>query len=138
MSVIIYVHISGEKLQAVEEMLKQTEGASDWFGFGSAWMSESVSLQPIRNLYLFSPNLGSYSTVGPNGEASILKVIPVSAPPGSMILDQVVAGNDYLECGKQTLRTLEFQLKDVRGNFVSLHRRDLSFSLAFDIVPEGR
>ena len=55
-----------------------------------------------------------------------------------MILDQVVAGNDYLECGKQTLRTLEFQLKDVHGNLVSFHRSNLSFSLVFDIVPEGR
>ena len=120
------------------EMLKQSEGASDWFGFGSPWVSESVSLQPIRNLYLYSPNLGSYSTVGPNGEASILKVIPVSAPPGSMILDQVVAGNDYLDCGRQTLRTLEFQLKDVHGNLVPFHGSNLSFSLVFDVVSEGR
>ena len=29
MSVIIYVHISGEQVQAVEEMLKQTEEDAD-------------------------------------------------------------------------------------------------------------
>ena len=62
----------------------------------------------------------------------------MSAPPGSMILDQVVAGNDYIECGKHTLRILEFQLKDVHGNLVPFHGSNLSFSLVFDIVPEGR
>ena len=55
-----------------------------------------------------------------------------------MILGQVVAGSEYLECGRQTLRTLEFQLKDVHGNLVPFLGSNLSFSLAFDIVPEGR
>ena len=33
---------------------------------------------------------------------------------------------------------LEFQLKDVHGNLVPFHGSNLSFSLVFDIVPEGR
>ena len=51
-----------------------------------------------------------------------------------MIFDQVTASNDYLDCSRQTLRTLEFQLKDVHGNLVPLHGSNLSFSLVFDLL----
>jgi len=115
-------------------MLKQTEGTSATQGYSTPWTSGTLNLQPIRSVYLYSPNLGSFHTLGPNGEASILKAIPVSAPPNHMIFDQVLAGNDYLDCSKQTLRTLEFQLKDVYGNLVPMHGSHWSFSLVFDVV----
>ena len=116
------------------EVLKQTVGVSAAIPFGTPWTSEVISLQPIRSVYLYSPNVGSFHTIGPNGEASIIKVIPVTAGPGYMIFDQVTASNDYLDCSRQTLRTLEFQLKDVHGNLVPLHGSHLSFSLVFDII----
>jgi len=116
------------------DMLKQTEGNATVHGYGSPWTSGVISLQPIRSLYLYSPNLGSFHTIGPTGEASIIKVIPVTAGPNHMIFNQVMSGNDYLDCSRQSLRTLEFQLKDVYGNLVPLHGSHLSFSLVFDIV----
>jgi len=116
------------------DMLKQTEGSAATHGHGNPWTSGVISLQPIRSLYLYSPNLGSFHTLGPSGEASIIKAIPVTAGPNHMIFDQVMSGNDYLDCSKQTLRMLEFQLKDVHGNLVPLHGSHLSFSLVFDIV----
>ena len=116
------------------EVLKQTEGVSAAIAYGTTWTSEVISLQPIRSVYLYSPNLGSFHTMGPTGEASIIKVIPVTAGPGFMIFDQVTASNDYLDCSRQTLRTLEFQLKDVHGNLVPLHGSHLSFSLVFDVL----
>ena len=116
------------------EVLKQTEGLGASIPHGTSWFSEVISLQPIRSVYLYSPNLGSFHTIGPTGEASIIKVIPVTAGPGFMIFDQVTASNDYLDCSRQTLRTLEFQLKDVHGNLVPLHGSHLSFSLVFDLL----
>lgn len=116
------------------EMLKQTEGVSAVIPHGTSWYSGVISLHPIRSVYLYSPNLGSYHTFGPNGEASIIKVIPVSAGPGFMIFDQVVSSNDYLDCSRQTLRTLEFHLRDVNGNLVPLHGSHLSFSIVFDVL----
>ena len=115
-------------------ILKQTEGTSSTIPYGTAWRSEVISLQPIRSVYLYSPNLGSFHTMGPNGEASIIKAIPVTAGPSFMIFDQVTSSNDYLDCSRQTLRTLEFQLKDVNGNLVPLHGSHLSFSLVFDVL----
>ena len=37
------------------------------------FVSPSIDLQPIKNIYLYSPNIGSYNTIGPRGERSILK-----------------------------------------------------------------
>ena len=93
-----------------------------------------LSLQPVRTIYLYSPNLGGYNTIGPNGERSILKAIPVTAGPGFMIFDQGLAGNDYLDCSRQTIRTLEFQLKDHRGNAIPFHGSNLSLSVIFDLM----
>ena len=44
-----------------------------------------LNLQPIRNLYLHSPNLGSFQTLGARGEQTIIKKIPVSSNQGEMI-----------------------------------------------------
>ena len=117
-------------------MLKQSEGASSLYQLGAPWISGVLSLQPIRSLYLYSPTLGNFETIGPNGERSILKAIPVTAGPNYMIFDNTMAGNDYLDCSRQSLRTLEFQLKDVHGNLVNFHGSNLSFSLIFDVLPE--
>ena len=93
-----------------------------------------LSLEPVRTIYLYSPNLGNYSTIGPNGERSILEAIAVTAGPGFMIFDQRLAGNDDLDCSCQTIRTLEFQLKDHRGNAIPFHGSILIFSIIFDVM----
>jgi len=117
------------------EILKQTEGVS---AASASWTSEAISLEPIRSVYLYSPNLGSFHAIGPNGEASIIKAIPVTTRPNNMIFEPVMSGTDCLDCSRQTLRTLEFQLKDVGGNQVPLHGSHLSFSIVFDVLDARR
>ena len=41
-----------------------------------------LMLTPIRNIYMRSPNLSSFNTIGPDGSASIIKKIAVNVPPG--------------------------------------------------------
>ena len=53
-----------------------------------------------------------------------------------MIIDKSSSQHDYLECGKTTLRTLEFNLKDAKGRLVPLHHANVSFSLVFSIKSE--
>ena len=91
-----------------------------------------VDLQPIKNVYMYSPNLGTFTTIGPNKERSIIKKIPVSASNNQMIFDNVTSSSDYLDCSRQTLKTLEFQLKDVHGNIIPLHSSHVSFSIVFE------
>ena len=91
-----------------------------------------LNLQPVRNIYMRSPNISSFNTIGANGESSIIKKIPVSSNYGDMIFNNVTAANDFLDCSNQTWRTLEFHLLDVNSNYINLHGSNISFSLIMD------
>ena len=41
--------------------------------------------------------------------------------------------NDYLDCSRQTLKTIDFLLRDVNNNTINLHGDKLSLSIVFDI-----
>ena len=95
--------------------------------------NKHLNLQPIRNLYLHSPNLGSFQTLGARGEQTIIKKIPVSSNQGEMIFQDYNPGAvDMLDCSKQTLRQLEFRLTNVDGFVVPLHGNHCSFSIVFN------
>ena len=92
-----------------------------------------LNLQPIRNLYLHSPNLGSFQTLGARGEQTIIKKIPVSSNQGEMIFSDYNPGSaDMLDCSKQTLRQIEFRLTNVDGLEVPLNSNHCSFSIVFN------
>ncbi len=97
-----------------------------------------MNLSPINNIYLSSPNLGTFTTLSPTGSMNVIKKIPVSADWGYMIIDRVVSQHDYLECGAQNLRTLEFNLRDAKGNYIPLHGENISFSIVFSTQLEDR
>ena len=97
----------------------------------SPYVSEYVNLNPIRNLYITSGNLGSYNTMSVSGERGVIKKVPVRSNFNEMIYDDAVLGIDYLDCSKQSLSRLEFQLKDVYGNIINLHGHHWSCSLIF-------
>ena len=98
---------------------------------GNPFVSSYVDMFPIRNIYIVSPNLGNFNTISCSGESGIIKKVPVSSGYNEMVFDQVVLGSDYLDCSKQTLRRLEFKLKDVFGNIINLNDNHCSFSIVF-------
>jgi hypothetical protein len=116
--------------QDINEILGNVEGVSPFYQFPGNYTSKAVNLQTIRNIYIHS-SLGNYNTIGPRGESSIVKKVPVSANKGDMIFDQVLSGNDFGDCSHQTLRTIIFELKDSRGNYINFHGSNLSFSIIF-------
>lgn len=91
-----------------------------------------LNLTPVRNIYMRSPNLSSFNTIGCNGESSIIKKIPVSSNSGDMIFNNITSANDFLECSRATWKTLEFHLVDVNSNYINLHGANVSFSLILD------
>jgi hypothetical protein len=113
-------------------------GHSSKFGVNNPYVSGFLNLSPINNLYLSSPNLGTFTTLSPTGSMNVIKKIPVSADWGYMIIDRVVSQHDYLECGGQNLRTLEFNLRDGKGNYVPMHGESISFSIVFSVQQEDR
>ena len=92
-----------------------------------------LNLQPIRNIYIHSPNLGNFQTLGARGEQTIIKKVPVSSNQGEMIFsDYTSSGYDMLDCSKQTLRQLEFRLTNVDGIEILLNDNHVSFSIVFN------
>ena len=81
-----------------------------------------------------SPTLSSFNTIGCNGESSIIKKIPVNAAPGEMITSFITSATDFIPCNNLTLKTIEIQLEDVKGNEVNLHGMNCSFSILFDVM----
>ena len=90
-----------------------------------------VDLRRYHNIYILSPNLSSFSTLGPRGEGSIIKKIPVTTEYGFTIIDNVVAPHDWIDVSKLLLKTLEFRLSDAFGNTIDLRGSPISFSLIF-------
>ena len=92
-----------------------------------------LNLQPIRNIYIHSPNLGNFQTLGARGEQTIIKKVPVSSNQGDMIFsDYTSSGYDMLDCSKQTLRQLEFRLTNVDGIEIPFNDNHVSFSIVFN------
>ena len=52
-----------------------------------------------------------------------------------MIFDQVISGCDYFLCCGQSLRTLEFHLRDGLGNYINMPQY-VTFSIAFDTLKK--
>jgi len=101
------------------------------------FVSGYIDLVPIRNIYLSASGLGNFNTMTITGDRNIVKKIPVNASPGDLIFDQTVTGMDYLDCSRQTLSRISFQLKDIHGNLVDLHGNHFSFSIVFSRVQNG-
>ena len=102
-------------------------------GSGSPFISGMLNLQGFRSLYISSSTLSNYDTLGPQGENSIIKKVVTDADFGYLMIDQVVSDHDYLGCGRMTLNTIDFQIRDVKGNFIPFHDSPVSFTLIFTV-----
>jgi len=101
------------------------------------FVSGFIDLYPIRNIYMTSSGLGNFNTMTVTGERNVVKKIPVNAGHGEVIFDQTVTGMDYLDCSRQTLSRVSFQLRDVFGNVIPLHGNRISFSIVFSRIQNG-
>jgi len=89
-----------------------------------------------HTLYLHSSTLGNYNTIGPSFCKSVLLRIPVTVGFGDVIrMQHSGLVHDYIDCGGQTLRTLQFSLRDGFNRPVDLHGGNLSFTLLFTQKP---
>ena len=112
------------------EILGNLEGNSAEYDINKPFRSNYLNMQPIRNLYLHS-SIGTYTTVAkrPNGyDNTIINHIAVNSNFNEMIFDELNTSNDWLECGGQTLKKLDFQLKTAKGEIVPLHGVNMSFA----------
>ena len=123
--------------RSANDLLRNYAGKSPIYGKDKGpFISGFLDLQPIRNIFISSPNLGSFNTLGSKGEANIICKVPVNADFGYLVIANIIAAHDFLNCSKQTLRTIEFHLKDVKGNYLPLHGGHCSFSIVFSAIYE--
>ena len=120
--------------KSTNDVLQNLSYPSPVYSTSKPFVSGFLNLLCIRNLYLHSPNLSSFSTYGGNGESNIIKKVPVTSDFGYLIVDNFTSTHDWLDCGGLTINNLEFQLRDVKGNLVPLHDSNVSFSIVFSKV----
>ena len=117
--------------KSTNDVLQNVSYPSPVYSNSNPFVSGFLNLLCIRNLYLHSPNLSSFTTYGGNGESNIIKKIPVTSDFGYIIVDNFTSTHDWLDCSGMTINNVEFQLRDVRGNLVPLHDSNVSFSIVF-------
>jgi hypothetical protein len=92
-----------------------------------------LDLFTIRNLYLTSSALASYTNISKFGNDLIVKKIPINAGFGQMPFYNAGSGYDYLDVSKRQLNRIEFRLQDSFGNIVDLRGNHWSLSIVFQI-----
>jgi hypothetical protein len=99
----------------------------------SSWTSGMLNLLGFRAVYISSSNLSSFNVTGPQNEHDIIKKVITTSDFGYMIADQLVSDHDFLDCSRMTLSTIDFQIRDVKGNLIPFHDSPVSFTIIFSI-----
>ena len=99
----------------------------------NTFVSGMLNLNGFRAVYISSSTLSNYNTLGPKGESNIIKKVPVNADFGYVCIDQHVSDHDYLPVERMTLNTIDFQLRDVKGNLIPFHGSPISFTIVFSL-----
>ena len=111
-------------LRSANDILRNNESDNVVIGgVGSSvqsYASGFLKLNWINNIYISSPHLGPFDTIfAGNGSTYVVKKkVPVSVNYGCMVIDHLMNPNEYLDCSRQTLQSLEFHLKTSRGQYV--------------------
>ena len=92
-----------------------------------------IDLLNVHNIYIHCGNIGNYNCIGVRGDNPIKKV-PVSSSFGYLILDSVVAPHDKIDVSRQSIKSMNFTLKNVHGNVINLHGAHISLSLIFQTI----
>jgi hypothetical protein len=111
----------------IKNYITQTNSASNPFTSGF------VDTITHHNIYIKSPQLGSFQNIGPRGERDILKKVLVTVGFGDLVTDMYINTEDYTDCSRLTLKTLYFRITDVNDVPLNLHGHHVSFSLVFTL-----
>ena len=77
------------------------------------------------------------SVIGPRGApANILKKVACTADYGYVIYASGSIAHDFVECSRQSWKSLSFQLQNVNGDIIDLNNTPVSFSIVFSISSE--
>ena len=96
-------------------------------------LPNAVNLIPHQCLYLHSNNMGKIGdSIGPGGEQTIIRRIPITAGFGDIINDSFSNAADTIDMAGFQLSNLHFRLCDEEARTVNL--RGVGFSFSFLII----
>ena len=127
--------INGTNPLTMNDVIK-VSGKTEYSQAGGTVETGFISLRSVHNIYITSPNLGSFDTLGPRGEQNIVKKVPVTSDFGYVIFDSVVSEHDYIDVSKGYFKTIEMTLRDVRGNVIDINKAHWSASIVFSMMKE--
>jgi hypothetical protein len=119
------------------QSMNKVLGNTYFKNYKSSFTSGFVDLMNVHSIYISSPNLSSFKTLGARGEQNIIKKVPVNASYGYIIMDNVVAEHDYLDVSRRSFSSLEFRLHDAYGNTINTHGAPVSLSCIFVRRKDG-
>ena len=82
-------------------------------------------------IYIHSPSLGNYNSIGVRGESTIIQKVPVSSSFVYLIIVSMVSSIDKIDVSRQLIKTMEFPFRNVHGDIIDLHGAHVSLSLVF-------
>jgi len=115
--------------QSVNDMMANSEGSMTIYNSSKIFEGGQFSSLPNQALYIVSPQLGNFRSMGPQGERDILKKHVVQADPLEVSIDTVLNAEDCTDISKRSFKSINFRLTDVYGNTVNLHGQNWSFTI---------
>jgi len=117
-----------DDLQSANSIIRNNNTSA----LSTSFTTQFLDLLNTHSIFIHSPNIGSFETLGVRGESTIIKKVPVTSSYGYLIVDSVVANHDKIDVSRQMFKQMEFSLKNVHGNTIDLHGSSVSFSLIFE------
>ena len=81
-----------DNLQSANSLISNTKDNSVAY-INTNPFNQQLNLQPIRNVYIHSTNLGNFNTIGARGEQTIIKKVPVNKY--DIKLDYILTEKDH-------------------------------------------
>jgi len=121
-------------LCSLNEVIKNY-GDTPVYNYITEYQSGFLDFSHYNNIYM-SSTMATYQTLGPMGQDTIIRKIPVNVPHGSVINDRQVSQHDSLDCSRLCLSRVNFRFHDAHNKTVNLNGCHVSFSIVCSSIKE--
>ena len=121
--------------QSINEVIGNTDFRLNVYGSTKIYEGGQFNAVPHHTIYIVCPQLGTFRSIGPQGERDILKKHVVVANPSEISVDISLNAEDFTNISKLSLKSLQFRLTDVYGNVLNMHGQNWSFTLIIRPIP---
>jgi hypothetical protein len=99
---------------------------------GASHTSSFIDLRSVHTLFIHSPSFGNYSCMAPRGVRTVIQKVPCDVSYGGLLhTEHSGSSYDHIDVGSTTLKMLNFEIRDARGNLIDLKGGHWSMTLLF-------